>query len=198
SDGTRAYRLSDDRVSLVYIAPDGTSHQNEYAANSAALSSSRLYYSDGMIPYGFQADGANVDVTAVVFQADASAASIATASVPESQLFTFDPVASLKTVTLPSEPNSAGCVTTYPGKFVLLEPTTAGIDLLIVDVATGTLSYSLIGGANLAHSDSAIVDCAISHPVVSGSTMTFEVIWTDNTGTGSQNLEFAPLQCTLQ
>jgi hypothetical protein len=198
SDGARAFRLSDDRVSLVYVASDGTSHQNEYAANSAALSSSRLYYSDGMIPYAFRPDGANVDVSAVVFPADAAGAEIGTAVVPESQLFTFDPAATLKVVALPDQPSNTWCVTSYPGKLVFLAPTTAGMDLLIIDVATGTLSYSLTGASNLVHADSAIVDCAIAAPVVAGNTMTFEVVWTDNTGTGAQNLEFAPLQCTLQ
>jgi hypothetical protein len=198
SDGARAFRLSDDRVSLVYIAADGTSHQNEYAANSATLSSSRLYYSDGMIPYSFQPDGANVDVSAVLFPADAAGVEIGTGVVPESQLFSFDPGSALKVVTLPDQPSNTWCVTSYPGKLVFLAPTTAGMDLLIIDVATGTLAYSLTGASNLVHADSAIVGCAIAQPVIAGSTMTFEVIWTDNTGTGSQNLEFAPLQCTLQ
>ena len=198
TDGQRAYRLSDNRVSLVYTGADGAQHQNEYAANSTTLVSTRTYYADGMIPYGFQADGSNVDVTAVLFPPDASAPGIATASIPESQLFTFDPSVSLKTVALPEEPSNTGCVATYPGKFVLLAPTTAGMDLLIMDVATSTLSYSLTGTANLVHGDTAIVNCAVSAPVVSGNTMTFEVIWTDNTGSGSQNLQFAPMQCTLQ
>lgn len=198
NDGTRAYRLSDDRVSIVYTAADGTQHQNEYAANSVTLSSSRLYYSDGMIPYAFQPDGANVDVSAVLFPADAASVEIGTGIVPESQLFGFDPASALKIVALPDQPSNTWCVTSYPGKLVFLAPTTGGMDLLIIDVATATLSYSLTGASNLVHADTAIVDCAIAQPVIAGNTMTFDVVWTDNTGTGSQNLEFAPLQCVLQ
>jgi hypothetical protein len=198
SDGQRAYRLSDDRVSLIYVAPDGTSHQNEYAANSATMSSSRPFFSGSMIPYALQADGTNVDVSMVTFAADAAVPSITTGVIPESQFFTFDPVAALQTVALPSTPSSTWCVTSYPGNLVFLAPTTAGMDLLVVDVASGTLSYSLTGASNLVHADSAIVNCAIAHPVIAANTLTFEVIWTDNTGGGPQNLEFAPLQCTLQ
>jgi hypothetical protein len=198
TDGQRGYRLSDDRVSLVYTDTDGFQHQNEYAANSATKSSSRVYYTGGMIPYTFQPNGSNVDVGAVIFPADASVPSIATATIPESQLFSFDPGATLKPVTLPSSPSNTWCLTSYPGKMIFLAPTTAGMDLLVIDVATATLTYSLTGAANLVHSDTAIVNCSISHPTIAGNTMTFDVLWTDNAGGGPQNLEFAPLQCTLQ
>jgi hypothetical protein len=197
SDGARAYRLSDDRVSLIYVAPDGTSHQNEYAANSTTVSSSRLYYSGNTIPYAFQPNGTNVDVSAVLFPVDAAVPIIATATIPESQLFTFDPGTVLQPVALPSTPSASWCVTTYPGKLVFLSPTIAGMDLYVIDVATATLSYSLTGASNLVHPDTAIVNCAIAHPVIAGTMATFEVVWTDNAGGGPQNLEFAPLQCTL-
>jgi len=199
TDGQRAYRLSDDRVSLVYTDATGQSQlQNEYAANSATLSSSRTYYAGGMIPYTFQPNGSSVDVGAVIFPADASVPSIAVATVPESQLFSFDVASTLKTVTLPQPPSNTWCVTSYPGKMVFLAPTTAGMDLLVIDVATGTLVYSLTGASNLVHSDTAIVNCAIAPVTTTGNTLTFDVIWTDNAGGGPQNLEFAPLQCTLQ
>lgn len=199
NDGNRAYRLSDDSVSFLYFAAaDKTVHQNHYAPNSTTLSATRQYYAGGMIPYGFHPNGTNVDVTAVIGFGDAGSPVLATATVPESQLFTFNPATALKPIQLSSPANPATCVAFIPGKLVVVNPTTSGMDFFVVDAATGVVTYSLTGSKNLLNGDSAIVNCAISPAVSAAGTLVFELVWTENAGSGPQNLEFAPLQCTLQ
>ena len=197
-DGQKVYRLSDDSVSLLFFTPDTTMHQNHYAANSTTLLSTRQYFPGSMIPFSFLADGANVDVAAVFATSDAGMLGLFTGAIPETQFFTFDPATDLHQVVLPVPLTAQGCSAAYPGKVIALLPTSAGMDLYVIDVATGTVSYSLVGAANLLHSDSAIVDCAMATASITANVLSFEVIWTENTGGGPQNLVFAPLQCTLQ
>lgn len=198
-DGLPFYRLSDDSVSLVYPNPnDGAEHQVHYPAGSTTPSSDRVYYPQQMLPVSFLADGTNVDIAAVEFDPDAGTVALATAAVPESQLFTFDAATTLKPLNQTFQPTSASCLAVYPGKLVALLPQAAGMDLYILDVATGTVSYSLVGASNLLNSDTTIAACAIGPASITSSGLTFEVMWSDNVGGGLENLMFAPLQCTIQ
>ncbi|MGD0530177.1 MAG: hypothetical protein ABSE49_33895 [Polyangiaceae bacterium] len=199
NDGKHLYRLSDDSVSVLYDDEDGTMHQNRYAPSSTTMTSTRQYFTGVMLPFDFSADGANVDVGAIVMTPDAgNGYGLVTGVVPESQLFTFDPATALQPVPPSVMPTAQSCVAAYPGKFLVLTPTTSGMTLAVIDAATGTVSYSLSGASLLLPGDAAIVNCAVATANVTSSTLSFDVVWTENTGTGLQNLFFAPLQCTLQ
>jgi hypothetical protein len=197
-DGQKAYRLSDDSESLLYYAADGTLHQNGYSPNSTTLSSTRQYFVGNMIPVSFLANGSGVDVAAAEINDEAGTAAIFTATIPETQLFTFDPTTGLQQVALSAPINSSSCLTAYPGMVVALLPSTSGMDLYIIDVTTATVAYSLTGASNLLHGDTAIVTCGIGVASVTSTSVSFDLAWTENTGTGPQNLLFAPLVCTTQ
>jgi hypothetical protein len=197
SDGTRAYRLSDDSVMALYYASDMTLHQNMYPAGSTSPSANRQFFTGSILPFSFLANGPNVDVSAAIAIGDAGAFGLFTGTIPESQLSGFDPGTSLKQV-MGAAISSMPCAAAFPGKLILLAPTTSGMDLIVIDVATATVSYSLTGASNILHGDNAIVTCGIGPAGVLGGVMTFEVVWAENAGgSGMQNLFYAPLQCTL-
>jgi hypothetical protein len=176
-----------------------TLHQNHYMPNSVTQVSSRQYFTGQMFPFGYQADGLNVDVTAAIITNDAGTAiGLFTGTIPETSLFTFDPGTDLKQVPLSVAVSSQSCAAALPGKFVALLPGTSGMDLYVVDTATATIAYSLTGASNLLPTDTAIVSCGIGTATVTSNLISFEVVWTENVGGGSQNLFFAPLQCTIQ
>jgi hypothetical protein len=140
-----------------------------------------------------------VDVTAAIITNDAGTAiGLFTGTIPETQLFTFDPGADLKQVPLSVPISSQSCAAVLPGKFVALLPGTSGMDLYVIDTATATVAYSLTGASNLLPKDTAIVSCGIGTATVTSNLLSFEVVWTENVGGGSQNLFFAPLECTIQ
>ncbi len=197
-DGQKAYRLSDDSESLLYYAADGTLHQNGYSPNSTTLSSTRQYFVGNMIPVSFLANGSGVDVAAAEINDEAGTAALFTATIPETQLFTFDPTTALQQVALSAPINASSCQAAYPGMVIALLPTTSGMDLYVIDVTTATVAYSLTGASNLLHGDTAIVTCGIGVAAMSPGSVSFDVAWTENTGTGPQNLLFAPLVCTTQ
>jgi hypothetical protein len=199
SDGTHAYRLSDDTVSVLFTASDGTTHQSHYGPGSTTLLATRPYYAGNMLPFVFAPDGQSADLGAVEFTSDASYG-LFTGVVPESQLFTFDLATSLFELPLSVGINASACAAPYPGKLLALLPQTAGLDLYVIDMATGTIDYSLTGASNVLHTDTAIIGCAVVPEPGSDSAtqLKFDIVWTDNAGGGPQNVMFAPLVCTLQ
>jgi hypothetical protein len=196
TDGTRTYRLSDDSVSLLYYGSDMTLHQNHYAAGTGALSTSRQFFAGQMLPLSFQADGTNVDIAVVMATDDAGTTyGFFTGVVPESQLFTFDPTTALKPVQAIAVGGPNGCFASYPGAIVALLPNTSGMDLYVVDAATATVTYSLVGASNILPMDTAIAGCGMGTASVTSTEIDFDVIWTENVGSGAQNLFYAPLDC---
>jgi hypothetical protein len=195
TDGDRTYVLSDGSVSLLYYGSDLTLHQNIYEPGGLTLKSTRQFFTGQMLPLSFLADGTNVDVAVVESTGDAGALGIFTGVVPESQIGTFDPT-TLKPLSgfAISGPNA--CVTAYPGYLLALIPTTSGMDLYVIDVATASVAYSLTGASNILHGDTEIVACGLGNAANIGNTLNFNLIWTENAGGGTQNLEYAPLQCT--
>ncbi|HEY8089055.1 MAG TPA: hypothetical protein VIF09_14450 [Polyangiaceae bacterium] len=198
-DGQHLYRLSDDTVSVLFTEADGV-HQGHYGPGSASLIGSRLYYTGGIIQYGFAPDGTNTDVASILATNDAGAYGLFTARVPESQLFTFDVTSTMRQIPLSVPVGPQTCGTSWAGKFLALNPSTAGMDLYVFDMPTATIDYSLTGASNVLHADTAIVGCAVVLEA-SSSTATqlkFDLVWTDNAGGGPQNVMLAPLICTLQ
>lgn len=198
-DGARAYRLSDDSISLLYYAGDLTLHQAHFPQNATTPTSDRQYYAGKMQPVGWQADGTGVDVAAAVPVDEAGTQyTLATAVVPESQLFTFDPTTALQPITIGMPITQQPCLTSFPGKILVMVPDSAGMDLLVIDIASHSVEYSLTGASTLLHSDTSIVTCALGNATFAGNQLNFELIWTDNVGNGQQNLNYVPLQCTTQ
>jgi hypothetical protein len=199
-DGARLYRLSDDSISLLYYASDRTVHQAHFPQNKTTPSSDRQYYTGPMQPVSWQADGTGtVDVAAAVPANEAGTQyTLITGVLPESQLFTFNPSTALKPISLGSPITSQPCLTSFPGKLLALIPTSAGMDLYIIDVATHSVVYSLTGANTVLNKDTSIVTCALGNATFVPGQLNFELIWTDNIGNGQQNLNYAPLQCMTQ
>jgi hypothetical protein len=199
-DGARLYRLSDDSISLLYYASDLTLHQAHFAQNSTTPMSDRQYYTMPMQPVSWQADGpGQVDVAAAVPVNEAGTQyTLTTGVLPESQLFTFDPSTALQTISLGSPITSQPCLTAFPGKLLALIPTTAGMELYVIDVASHKVVYSLTGANAVLNKDSSIVTCALGNATFVPGQLNFELIWTDNIGNGQQNLNYVPLQCLTQ
>jgi len=198
-DGARVYRLSDDSISLLYYASDLTLHQAHFPASPTQQPTDRQYYTGTMQPVGWQADGTGVDVAAAVPINEAGTEyTLITGVVPESQLFTFNPSTALQPISFGSPITQQPCITSFPGKILVLIPDVAGMDLYVIDVASHSVAYSLTGASTVLHSDTAIVTCALGNAAFAANQLNFELIWTDNVGSGQQNLNYAPLQCTTQ
>ncbi len=196
SDGQRAYRMSNDGVSLFYYGSDATMHQDIYPAGSVTPTSSRQFSTGTALPVSLLADGTNVDVAVVQPLGDAgNAYGVFTGVVPESQLGTFA-LSSLKQVPFTGGITTQPCIAAYPGGLALGFPALAGLDFYLIDVATGAITTALVGAANLLHSDTAIVTCALASVPGTPGAVDFDLIWTDNVGGGAQSLSFAPIDCT--
>jgi hypothetical protein len=75
-------------------------------------------------------------------------------------------------------------------------PTLSGIDLYVIDPATATILYSATGASNLLNGDTAIVTCGLGLGATVPGQIDLNLIWTDNAGSGTQNLLYAPIVCT--
>ncbi len=193
------YRLSDDSISLLYHASDLTMHQAHFPQGATTPSSDRQYYTGPMQPVNWQADGTGVDVAAAVPANEAGTEyTLVTGVVPESQLFAFNPSTALQPINFGSPITQQPCLTSFPGKILVLIPDTAGMDLYVIDIATHAIVYSLTGASTILSSDTAIVTCALGNATSAGNQLNFELIWTDNVGNGQQTLSYIPLQCTTQ
>ncbi len=158
-----------------------------------------LFFAGPVLPISFVADGTNVDVAVVEPTNDAGTVyGIFVGIIPESQLFTFNPATALKPLFSLAAGGPNACFAAYPGAFVALLPTTSGMDLYMLDLATATVRYSATGASNILHGDSEIVACGMGTANITSSSFAFNVIWTENAGNGQQNLLYAPLQCTQQ
>lgn len=198
-DGARVYRLSDDSISLLYYGSDLTLHQAHFPQGATTPSSDRQYFASRMQPVNWQADGTGVDVAGAVPTNEAGTQyALVTAVVPESQLFTFNPSTVLQPINIGTPITSQPCLTSFPGKILVLVPDTAGMDLYVIDIASHSVVYSLTGNSTILSSDTAIVTCALGNATFAGNQLNFELIWTDNVGNGQQNLSYIPLQCTTQ
>jgi hypothetical protein len=196
-DGQRAYRLSDDSVSLIYYGSDMTLHQGIFPAGQATTTNTRQFSTTQMAPLSFQADGANVDISAAVLIGDAGMTfGLFTAVVPEAQVATFNPATTLKQVPLGAGLTAPPCFASFPGGIVLGVPTLSGIDLYVIDPATATILYSATGASNLLNGDTAIVTCGLGLGATVPGQIDLNLIWTDNAGSGTQNLLYAPIVCT--
>ncbi len=197
TDGQRAYRLSDDSVSLIYFGSDMTLHQGIFPPGATTTTNTRQFSAAQMVPLAFQADGTNVDIAAAMLIGDAGMTFGAfTASVPEAQIGTFNPATTLKEVPLGAGLTAQPCFTSYPGGMVLAVPTLSGIDLYVIDPATATIVYSATGASNLLNGDTAIVTCGLGMGEALPGQIDLNLIWTENAGTGGQNLLYAPIVCT--
>ena len=199
-DGARIYRLSDDSISLLYYASDLTLHQAHFPQNATTPSSDRQYYTGAMQPVSWQADGpGKVDVAAAVPINEAGTEyTLTTGVVPESQLFSFDPSTALAPITFGSPITQQPCLTSFPGKILVLVPDLMGMDLYVIDIASHSVTYQLTGASTVLNGDTNIVGCALGNASFVGNQLNFELIWTDNVGNGQQNLNYVPLQCTTQ
>ena len=165
------------------------------ADSPAVAADSRLFPVSPSL-HMFARDGASsADVMIAVEDVANGTYSLYGGVLPESQLFTFD-LGSLKKlptppVTLPVAP----CFALYQGVLTVLGPLgDTGLDLYMFDLASGTVIDSATGAGNLLNGDPNILGCAISPPIVAGSTTTFQLLWTDRAD-GGETLSYAPLVC---
>lgn len=194
-DGERSYALADGSVMLLYFAADGQLHQTHFAVGSTTPMIEWVF-STAVFPFSFQRNGTGVDIALARLIADAGMSyQTITGTVPEGQLFTFD-TASFKPVNFSVPTTVQPCLASYPGGLFVLDPAvTGGLDVTIVDPTTAAVTYSLSGASNLLHGDTSIVTCAAAPVTISASLMTFDIIWTENSG-GALNLFYAPVSCT--
>jgi hypothetical protein len=143
----------------------------------------------------FSRDGASsTDVLFVVEDVASGTYALYGGVLPESQLFTFDLTSLKRLAAPPITAASSTCFKVHEGALTALVPTDAGLDLYVYDLTTGLVTYSATGAANLLHADTNILACAMSLPLVTGSTSMFQVLWVDRTD-GGQALSYAPLTC---
>jgi hypothetical protein len=139
----------------------------------------------------------NVDVVVAVANDDGGTTySVHSGVVPESELFTFDPM-SLKVLAPLPNGTARPCFTLHAGTGVVLWPSSgSGLELRLFDTASASVIYELMGASNLLHDDPNILMCAISQPRVTQGVTQYDFLWLDRSAAGSgETLQYAPLQC---
>jgi hypothetical protein len=196
TDSERAYLTSGGDVSLLYYGSDKLMHQAVFAPGMTTPSVNRLFFPGNLLPLSWQRNGQNVEIM-VVEGTDAGTFQLNSGSIPEANIGTFDPTTALKPANAAPSVMSQPCYATWPGNFLALLPDVAGgLDVIVIDPATGQVTYTQDAPNNLLNSDTSIVACALSLASVTATQINFDLIWTDNAGGGGQTLNFAPVICT--
>ena len=208
-DQPNTYVLADGSVMLLYKS--GTSNSAtlmQAQVSPTAVLKTQAFQGPPMEPVAFQADpvgSGNVDVTVAEAVGDAANMSFAlfTGTMPESHLFTSALATSLKEVdtsVLGPLGQQKPCVASYPGKLAIVLPAASGFDMVIIDVKTATIDYSLVGSSNLLHGTTMINNCALGTPQLQGGIPTFDLVWTETnlSGTTVHPLFYARIACAAE
>ena len=212
SASARAYVLSDGTVSFIYDAPSGMGLMQAHVATpdgnmTTPAAAPRSLTTVGTEPITASRNGtSNVDLAFAQGTTDDGGTSTYTlygGTLPESKLFTFDVQKDLKQIdafgALGANVGMGAppCWASVPGKLVMLIPAgSAGLNLIEIDLASGTVPFALTGAKNILNSDSSVDRCALGFAGSAGDQYDFDLLWSDNTGSGDV-LHYAPLSCTL-
>lgn len=205
-DGQPSYVLADGTVMILYQT--GTSSAN--TTNQVLLSQtqgvikSQVVMGTSFLPLAFQSDPvgatASVDLSLVESAVDGgNGFGLFTGTIPESQLFSPGIAASVKQVdTSLLGPLGAEkpCWAAYPGKLALVLPSSPGFDMVIIDTATATIDYALVGTSNLLSAQPEAVNCAVGTPTLVGGLPTFDFVWTEDENGNGDSLLYARIVCT--